>query len=309
MLSDYWYNLLLVSTLALLLDRLLGEPERHHPLVWFGTLASRLEHRLNGIGSVWAGTAAALLAVAGPLAAVAAAQEYLEPGGVSRFALDTLVLWFVLGWQSMKEHARAVAKPLLEGNLDLARSKLSLIVSRDTNTLDHHGVAGSAIESVLENGHDSAFASLFWYAALGPAGALAHRLVNTLDAMWGYRNERFRRFGWFAARTDDVLGWVPARLTALSYALCGAARSGFRCWRTQAGSHKSPNAGVVMAAGAGALRVRIGGPMYYAGRREDKPELGAGPRGGARDIERAIRLVQRGLVLWLSVFFACAMVW
>ena len=138
-----------------------------------------------------------------------------------------------------------------------------------------------------------------WFALLGGPGALLFRLANTLDAMWGYRNERYLRFGWAAARIDDVLNFVPARLTALSYALLGHTACALRCWRTQAPTWDSPNAGPVMAAGAGALDLSLGGPAVYHGRLEERPPLGAGAPARAADIDKALALVHNSTWLWL----------
>jgi membrane protein required for beta-lactamase induction len=129
--------------------------------------------------------------------------------------------------------------------------------------------------------------------------ALAYRLANTLDAMWGYRNARFERFGWAAAKIDDLLNYLPARLVALTYALLGRTALALRCWRTQAPQWDSPNAGPVMAAGAGALAVSLGGAAQYHGELHQRSTLGAGPAPQARDIERALNLVNGGVLLWL----------
>jgi len=126
-------------------------------------------------------------------------------------------------------------------------------------------------------------------------------MSNTLDAMWGYRNERYNYFGWAAARLDDVLNFIPARLTALSYALLGHTRSALHCWWQQASAWESPNAGPVMAAGAGALCVKLGGAAIYHGKLEQRPPLGCGMAAGAADITRAVRLVRHTLYAWLAV--------
>jgi adenosylcobinamide-phosphate synthase len=133
----------------------------------------------------------------------------------------------------------------------------------------------------------------------GGSGVVAYRLVNTLDAMWGYRNDRYRYFGWAAARLDDGLNYVPARLTALSYALCGKLATALQCWRMQAGQWKSRNAGAVMAAGAGSLGLELGGPATYAGKYEARSPLGAGHAARPADIDRALYLIDKALVLWL----------
>jgi adenosylcobinamide-phosphate synthase len=132
------------------------------------------------------------------------------------------------------------------------------------------------------------------------------RLANTLDAMWGYRTPRYLRFGWAAARFDDVLNFVPARLTAASYALMGDTRTAWRCWRTQAPLWDSPNAGPVMAAGAGSLNVLLGGPAIYNGALETRPVLGFGMTASPRHVVAALRLVERTTLLWLAVLLVLA---
>jgi adenosylcobinamide-phosphate synthase len=195
---------------------------------------------------------------------------------------------------------------LNEGNGQQARLAVGQIVSRNTSELTDEGVAAAASESMLENGADAVFSSLFWYLVAGLPGLVLHRLVNTLDAMWGYRTPRYLHFGRCAARLDDVMNWVPARLTALTYALLGNTGRALHCWRMQAKSWDSPNAGPVMAAGAGALGVTLGGPAPYAGGVRQRPMLGSGPGASAQTVEAAISLVQRGGVLWIVVLFVTA---
>lgn len=286
----------LAALAAVLLDRLLGEPRRFHPLVGFGTLAGWLEKRLNR--RTIAGGALAWLLAVGPWVALAAALRPLAP-----FAVDVALLYFALGAQSLCEHAEAIARPLAAGDLAEARRRVGWIVSRDTSALDAAGVARAGVESVLENGNDAAFGALFWFALLGGPGALLFRLANTLDAMWGYRTERLNLFGRVAARADDLLNWPAARLTALTYALLGRTRTALACWRTQAPAWDSPNAGPVMAAGAGSLGVALGGAAIYHGQREERPPLGAGAPPTAADLGRAVALVRRGLWLWLAALF------
>ncbi|MCL2344526.1 MAG: adenosylcobinamide-phosphate synthase CbiB [Desulfobulbus sp.] len=289
----------LAALAAVLADRLLGEPRRFHPLVGFGRLASALEFWLNSRlnnRTIAAGLLAWLLAV-GPWLALACWLRPLAP-----FAVDAALLWFALGAQSLREHAEAVARPLRAGRLDEARRRVGWMVSRDTATLDAHGVARAGVESVLENGNDAVFGALFWFALLGGPGALLFRLANTLDAMWGYRTERFNHFGRCAARLDDALNWLPARLTALTYALLGRTRAALACWRTQATAWDSPNAGPVMAAGAGGLGVQLGGAASYHGQEVIRPPLGMGEPPQADDLDRAVALVRHGLWLWLAVF-------
>ena len=154
---------------------------------------------------------------------------------------------------------------------------------------------------------DAIFGALFWFAIAGGPGALGFRLANTLDAMWGYRTPRYLRYGWAAARIDDVLNWIPARLTAASYALLGDTRTAWRCWREQAPRWDSPNAGPVMAAGAGSLGVQLGGPARYHGEWETRPALGCGMAPSAQHIKAAWRLISRSMWMWLLVSGALAL--
>lgn len=165
---------------AVLVDRLVGEPRRWHPLVGFGRLAAAVERRLNPRNRRDGVLAWVLVLL--PWVALAAALRALAPVAV---AVDVVLLAFALGARSLSEHAEAVRAPLARGSLDEARRRVALIVSRDTGALDEEGVSKPAVESVLENGNDAVFGALFWFAVLGGPGALLFRLANTLDAMWG----------------------------------------------------------------------------------------------------------------------------
>jgi len=233
-----------------------------------------------------------------PLTLVALILSWLPYIG---WLVDVLALYCALGLRSLGEHVLPVASALRQGDLEEARRRVGYLVSRETRELDEPAVARAATESVLENGSDAVFAALFWFIVAGAPGVVLYRLSNTLDAMWGYRNERFERFGWCAARIDDVLNYVPARLVALTYALLGKTRLALACWRNQGPLWDSPNAGPVMAAGAGALGVELGGPAVYHGELHERPRLGEGPMADAGAIERGWALVQRGVWLWLLV--------
>ena len=292
---------LLVLKLAagLFADRLFGEVRRFHPLVGFGRWAAWVEGavRRHAQGRA-AGVLAWSLAVL-PWVAVALALRTAHP--LAHWAVDIALLYFALGGRSLAEHAEAIATPLAAGDLARARERVGWIVSRDTSALDASGVARAGTESVLENGNDAVFGAVFWFLVAGGAGALLFRLANTLDAMWGYRTPRYLRFGWAAARIDDLLNALPARLTALTYALLGRTTRALACWRTQAPTWDSPNAGPVMAAGAGALGVSLGGTAVYHGKREARPLLGEGPSPDAATIRAAVSLVRRGVLLWLAL--------
>ena len=283
---------------GVLLDLLLGEPRRWHPLVGFGALAARIETLSNrGCMRFARGLLAWSIAVL-PLSILAwlAAQH-------AGLWLHALLLYACIGLRSLYEHTMPIVDALRAGDLATARSRTSWIVSRDTHEAQETDLAKAGAESLLENGNDAVFGTLFWFIVAGGAGALLFRLANTLDAMWGYRNARFDLFGRAAARIDDALNYLPARLTALSYVLLAGARRGraWRCWRTQAPAWGSPNAGPVMASGAGALGVSLGGAAVYDGEVEQRPPLGVGPAAGMHDIPRAWRLVLRTTLLWAGV--------
>ncbi|MEP7184740.1 MAG: adenosylcobinamide-phosphate synthase CbiB [Rhodanobacter sp.] len=286
---------------AVLLDLCLGEPRRAHPLVAFGRWATAIERRLHA-DRRFTGVLCWCLGVVPPVAlmwwatqAMAAMSPWIAA------AVSAVVLYLAIGLRSLGEHAQTVASALESHDLATARVAVGRMVSRDVQSLDRQHVAAAATESVLENGSDAVFASLFWFALLGAPGVLLHRLANTLDAMWGYRTPRHQRFGWAAARIDDVLNLIPARLTAFTYASLGRFVLALRCWRTQARAWKSPNAGPVMAAGAGALGVVLGGAAPYHGQWASRPQLGAGALPDAHTIVRACTLVRRGVGVWLLI--------
>lgn len=288
----------LLAVAAVALDGLLGEPRRWHPLVGFGRLANAIAAWLNP-ESRRAQSSARFYGVMG-------VAVLLIPFGALAFWLcrlpgigpvvDVLLLYFAIGHRSLHEHARAVSSALRAGDEAQARTAASYMVSRDSSAIDP---VPATVESVLENGNDGVFGALFWFFIFGGAGALLFRLANTLDAMWGYKNERFLMFGWAAARLDDVLDYIPARLAALTYAVLGKTRLALTCWQKQAPTWDSPNAGPVMSAGAGALGVKLGGPARYHGEWHQRPDLGAGETPQACDIERALKLVRHGVYLWL----------
>ena len=307
---NQWTLTLCAILLALFLDRLFGEARRFHPLVGFGWLAGKLERLFNRKG---AGKAYGLLATGLAIFPFAWLAYWLSEStnGLIQLLLSAFVLYLAIGWRSLLEHAAAVQKPLATGQLEAARDAVGRIVSRDCQQLNDTEIAKAATESVLENGADALFAALFWFALAGLPGVVVYRLANTLDAMWGYKNTRFITFGWAAARFDDLLNFLPARLTALSYALVGHTSSALQCWKSQAKRWKSPNAGPVMAAGAGAIQVSLGGPAVYHGHRQNRPLLGLAPseahHASAQSIEAACHLVNKSLVLWLGVLLSATL--
>jgi len=318
-------NVLLAVILAIFLDKIFAEPKRFHPLVGFGRIADKVENKFNRVSSTSAmtarisGIAAYLLAVLPLLFGITYLSVYLPYTPLSsgqgsflnhvffEIALPAFVLYLAIGWQSLMQHARAISQPLKAGQITEARLAVSMVVSRDTENLQEEGISRAATESILENGADAIFAAIFWFIVAGIPGVVLYRLSNTLDAMWGYKNSRFLYFGWAAARLDDVMNYIPARLTAITYALVGNTRLALSCWRQQAATWKSPNAGPVMSAGAGALNISLGGAAQYHASIESRPDLGPkvgiGQAPSAEGIDQACGLVTRSLYLWLLVLF------
>ena len=287
--------------IAFVFDKVLGEPKNNHPLVIFGNFANKVEARSNRSQPTKNdGLVALLICVLPTVLVIAILQLTVFESGLIGTLFSAVTLYITIGWQSLFEHTSAIVKPLQQGDLDEAKQKLAMIVSRDTETLEEQEVVSATIETLLENGNDAIFGALFWFVLLGPAGAVLYRLVNTLDAMWGYKNERFLQFGWAAARFDDLLNWIPARLCAFSYALAGNYQSAMQSWKSQAHQWKSPNAGPVMAAGAGALSITIGGDAVYHGNKETKPVLGVGARPTPQHILEAQSLINKALFIWLA---------
>lgn len=213
-------------------------------------------------------------------------------GGVAATAVAT---WTVLGGHSLARTGRVIADRLAGGDLDGARALLPALCGRDPDVLDANGLARAALESIAENTSDAAVAPVVWGAVAGVPGLLGYRAINTLDAMVGYRNDRYLRFGWAAARVDDVANLIPARLTglltaALAPLIGGRPTAALRAWRRDAAGHPSPNAGVVEASMAGALGVRLGGRTQYPHGVEQRPPLGDGPAPTVDDLRRAVRL-------------------
>lgn len=289
--------------LGVLLDMRLGEATRWHPLVGFGNLAIRLERNLNVGKHRFLRGACAWAFVVMPFVAITWALTYwlAQFDMLIAFAVHALLLYFCLGLRSLRDHTLSIACALRDDDLPHARVLTARIVSRDTTQAEESDLAKAGVESLLENGNDAVFGTLFWFVIAGAPGVVLFRLANTMDAMWGYRTARFNDFGRTAARIDDVLNFIPARLTALSYALLGNTRLAWQCWRTQASAWSSPNAGPVMSAGAGALNISLGGAALYDGEVEQRPSLGCGPLASGKDIARAWRLVAMTTALWISV--------
>ena len=276
---------------ALVLDGLLGEPRRWHPLVGFGRWAAWVERHTYAPSRV-RGVFTLAMTLAPPVG-ISLILSHLAHGWGTAFSL--WALYFALGLRSLHDHVRPICQALDRQDEKAARQATAAIVSRDEATLS---ILPATCESVLENGNDGVFGALFWFWLGGAPGVILYRLANTLDATWGYKSARYRHFGWATARFDDLLNWAPARLTAFTYAVLGKFRHALACWSRQAPRWDSPNAGPVMASGAGALRIRLGGWACYGGEWHERPPLGCGRPPQRGDIDRSLALVRHGAILW-----------
>ncbi|MFE6819831.1 cobalamin biosynthesis protein [Streptomyces sp. NPDC057677] len=285
---------------GLVVDLLVGDPRRGHPVAAFGRAAAAVENRLHHDHRGWGALHTAVCAgSAVALGALAARTVRNRPAAA--VALTAASVWAVVGGTTLVREARAIGGALAAGDLDVARERLPHLCGRDPQSLDGPAMARAVVESVAENTSDAVVGALFWGAVAGVPGLLGFRAVNTLDAMVGHKSPRHRRFGWASARLDDVAGWPGARLTAVLATVAGGdPRGALKAWRADAAKHPSPNAGPVEASFAGALGIRLGGTLSYGGRVEHRPVLnGEGRAVEVADIDRAVRLSRRvtGLTL------------
>lgn len=290
-----------------LADLLFADPATGHPVAAFGCLASWLEGITYRDGRA-AGTLHTALLAGGTVMAGAALQR-AAGAGVGRTVLIAAGTWTALGGTTLARTGTAMADLLSTGDLAGARELLPSLCGRDPDSLDGVGLARAACESVAENTSDAAVAPMLWAAVAGLPGVLGYRAINTLDAMIGHRTPRYNRFGWAAARLDDLLNYPAARISAILTAVCaplvgGSAFRSIRAWRRDAARHPSPNAGAVEAAFAGALDVRLGGPTQYRHELEIRPTLGDGRAPEVADLRRAVRLSR--FVQVAAVSFAVA---
>lgn len=279
-------------------DLTLADPQRGHPVALFGAAAAKLE-QISYRDSRAAGVVHVSLLVSGAGLLGAALQRRAGPA-----AATALATWVSLGGTSLTRTGDRMAGLLDSGDVDGARRLLPSLCGRDPAALDEPALTRAALESVAENTSDAQVGAVLWAAIGGAPAVLGYRAVNTLDAMVGYRSPRYLRFGWAAARLDDLVNYVGARVSAGLVVVCapligGSPRGAVRAWRRDASRHPSPNAGVVEAAFAGALGVRLGGPTQYRRELQIRPMLGDGRQPTVADLRRAVRLsriVQAGAV-------------
>lgn len=304
--------------LSLVLEALVGYPARlhaavPHPVVWAGTAIDFLERLWNRPGFSFAlrrflGAAAVAVLLGAAILIGWAVEQLARRAGTTGGRVLVIAIGTVgLAQRSLFDHVRTVLVALLAGDLPSSRERVSMIVGRDTRSLDAGGVAAAALESLAESFNDGIIAPAFWFVVAGLPGLFAYKVLNTADSLIGHKEERWRAFGWAAARADDVVNLVPARIAGTLLVLAGW--GGVKVMLADASKHSSPNAGWPEAAMAGALGVRLGGPASYDGVLHERPVFGHGPAPGVGELRRGLRiyLVACGL-LW-AVLLALGVLW
>lgn len=288
--------------LGYLLDLIFGDPERlPHPIVWFGKMISWGEHRLNRGQHRMAKGAVMSVAYILLMFFVLWGLIRLVPNAILWCVLNTIIIFYCLAGTTLIREVRNVFLALDE-SLEAGRKQVARIVGRDTSELTAQEVRTAALETLAENLSDGVIAPLFWLAVLGVPGMVAYKMVNTLDSMIGYRTERYKDFGCWAARIDDVCNYIPARLTAVLMVIASGKLSLLKfVWRNGR-KHASPNSGYPEAALAGALDCRFGGPHYYFGELFDKPFIGENERDlTTADMLKAVRINRIAEVMMIAL--------
>ena len=308
-------DLCAVLTLALLLDWLIGDPKAlyrrvPHPVVLFGRLVGRLEAELNRGEARRLRGVAAILLTAGLAASVGALLTRIFGALPFGWLIEILAVATLIAQRDLYDHVAAVARALDRDGLYGGRMAVAHIVGRDPQSLDAAGVGRAAIESCAENFSDGVVAPVFWYLLLGLPGLMAYKAINTADSMIGHTAPRYRRFGWAAARTDDLVNLIPARIAGGLLALAAfpwaEAGNAWRAMWRDAHKHRSPNAGWQEAAMAGALGLALNGPRRYGGVIKDDPWMGDGRSAvTSDDIRRALKLYAIACGLLLAAVVLC----
>ncbi|MCP3762211.1 adenosylcobinamide-phosphate synthase CbiB [Domibacillus sp. A3M-37] len=305
-------------TAALFLDRLIGDPRNWpHPVKWFGSLIAFLDKKWNkGRRRFEKGLAmlCVVLLVTGTCSAgLILIASRIHP--LLAVLIEAIMIWAAIAPRSLKEAGMDVYQPLIEGDLKEARKKLSWIVGRDTERLDESEITRGAVETVAENTSDGVIAPLFWAVIGGGPAALLYRAVNTCDSMVGYRNEQYSQFGKASARLDDIVNFVPARMTALLLMAAAKKPAADRrfAWsivRRDAKKHPSPNSGWCEAAVAGLLKIELGGLNTYKGVVSDRARMGDPIHSRrAEHIIEAAKLMERATYLFVLLFLAGVIVY
>ena len=300
-----WLFVILPLLLGWFLDLLIGDPAwLPHPVVGYGKMISFGEHHLNkGTHRKLKGALMAIVLISMVFAVAYFGLSILPPFG--RVGVDLILIFYCLAGTTLIREVRQVFLAL-DRSLDEGRKQVARIVGRDTSELSAQEVRTAALETLAENLSDGVIAPLFWFAILGIPGMLAYKMVNTLDSMIGYKTDRYRDFGCWAAHIDDIANYIPARLTALLMIVAaGEPRLTGFVWRNGS-NHASPNSGYPEAALAGILNCRFGGPHYYFGQLFDKPFIGTNDRPlTTDDMRTAVQINRTAEVLMVLAVCMC----
>ena len=308
---DSWMLAILPLLAGWILDLLLGDPQwLPHPVVWFGKAIAACEHKLNrGHHRKAKGAVVAISLIALVFALTWLVRYWLL--SLSSYLLllfDTVIIFYCLAGTTLIREVREVFFAL-DRSLEEGRQQVARIVGRDTSELSAREVRTAALETLAENLSDGVIAPLFWFALLGTPGMLAYKMVNTLDSMIGYKTERYKDFGCWAAHIDDVANYIPARLTALLMVLASGKLNLLEFVWKNGPRHASPNSGYPEAALAGILNCRFGGPHYYFGQLFDKPYIGENERPlTTADMKKAVR-VNRVAEIWMLLLVLLRFIW
>ena len=309
---DNWITAILPLFVGWMLDIIFGDPAKlPHPIVWFGKAIAFFEHRLNkGSHRKTKGALVAISLIVSVFIVTYLIRHYLYllPSITGRgwgWVFDSIIIFFCLAGTTLIREVRQVFLAV-DRSLEEGRKQVARIVGRDTTELSAQEVRTAALETLAENLSDGVIAPLFWLAILGLPGMMAYKMVNTLDSMIGYKTERYKDFGCWAAHIDDIANYIPARLTALLMAIASPRKGLLRfIWRNGR-RHASPNSGYPEAALAGILNCRFGGPHYYFGQLFDKPYIGENERELTTvDMKHAVRINRIAEVLMVFLVTSC----
>ncbi len=298
---------MIVLIAALILDMFLGDPRSWpHPVKWIGTLAGNVESvcRKRFSSERFGGIIATVILVGGTAVSASILLAIAAPIDFVHTALSVLILYWSIAPKDLVDHSVTVYKAMKSGDLIEARRAVSMIVGRDTANLSESQIVRATVETVAESSVDGVMAPLFWFFLLGPVGAITYRAINTLDSIYGHKNERYIRFGTAAAKLDDIATYIPARLSILSIAVAAfflnlRGKSVIPTALKYAHRHESPNSGWPESAFAGALGVQLGGTNFYAGVRDDRAIMGESLNPLETDhIVQANRLMYGSLIVW-----------
>lgn len=290
---------LIIILFAVALDRLFPDRARVPPFLWYEDWARSVEQRFNA-GTRGQGLAAVIV-VAGPvILGVALIRYVLSHISYSLvYIFDILILYLCLDLYRLTQRAAAVSEALESGDVLMAATYLEAMTAKTTGDVTEASIAQATVEAVLKQANTAIMAPLFWFILFGPVAVVLQRLAALFDRLWGHRSPQYAEFGWAAARLNDVLGWVPARITALSYGIMGSFEDALHCWRRQAGMWSDINSGPLLASGFGAMH------MSACEETDDEDAPGTAAAHGfvvnAADIRRAVALLWRVLLFWLAV--------